>query len=250
MAYDYAGSWSTTSDDQANLYGPTNSQTDTDTAVKWYIANGAATSKIAMGMPLYGRAFEQTNGIRQPFNGIGTGTWEAGVYDYKALPIAGAQVVENLALGSSYSYDSSKKELVSYDTPNIIRQKAAYIKSKGLAGGMFWELSSDKQGADNLVAISAAGIGALDTTPNHLYYPYSQFDNVKNNMGGGGGGPSSTVKSTSSSPTSTTSPGGCSGIAAWSAGAVYTGGQVVSYGGHKWTAKWWTQGDTPGGSAG
>ncbi|KAG8703022.1 hypothetical protein FRC08_003114 [Ceratobasidium sp. 394] len=243
MAYDYAGSWSTTSDDQANLYGPTNSQTDTDTSVKWYIANGAAANKIAMGMPLYGRAFEQTNGIRQPFNGIGPGTWEAGVYDYKALPIAGAQVIENSALGSSYSYDSSKKELVSYDTPNIIRQKAAYIKSKGLAGGMFWELSSDKKGADNLVAISAAGIGALDTTPNHLYYPYSQFDNIKNNMGG----PSNTV---TTSPTSTSSPGGCSGIAAWSASAVYTGGQVVSYGGHKWTAKWWTQGDTPGSSVG
>ncbi|KAG8781947.1 hypothetical protein FRC12_021384 [Ceratobasidium sp. 428] len=268
MAYDYAGSWSTTSDDQANLYGPTLSKTDTDTAVKWYIANGATTSKIAMGMPLYGRAFEQTNGIRQPFNGIGTGTWEAGVYDYKALPIAGATVTENSALGSSYSYDSSKKELVSYDTPNIIRQKAAYIKSKGLAGGMFWELSSDKTGADNLVAISAAGIGALDSTPNHLYYPYSQFDNIKNNMGAGPGGPNTTVKPTTttakptttagptttkstSAPTTTTPPtGGCSGIAAWSSGIAYTGGQVVTYGGHKWTAKWWTQADTPGGSAG
>ena len=27
---------------------------------------------------------------------------------------------------------------------------------------------------------------------------------------------------------------------------AYTGGAVVSYNGHKWTAKWWTQGDTPG----
>jgi hypothetical protein len=32
----------------------------------------------------------------------------------------------------------------------------------------------------------------------------------------------------------------------WSAGAVYTGGDVVSYGGHNWGAKWWTQGETPG----
>ncbi|QRV95540.1 chitinase [Ceratobasidium sp. AG-Ba] len=269
MAYDYAGSWSTTSDDQANLYGPTNSKTDTDTAIKWYVANGATTSKIAMGMPLYGRAFEQTSGIRQPFNGIGTGTWEAGVYDYKALPMAGAQVIENSALGASYSYDSSKKELVSYDTPNIIRQKAAYIKSKGLAGGMFWELSSDKTGADSLVSISAAGIGALDSTPNHLYYPYSQFDNIKNNMGTGTGQPNTTVKPTSATvkPTTTAPPvttkptsssattttagtGGCAGLSAWRSDIAYTGGQVVSYGGHKWTAKWWTQADTPGGAAG
>jgi chitinase len=116
---------------------------------------------------------------------------------------------------------------------------------------MFWELSADKAGADNLVAISAANIGALDTTPNHIYYPYSQFDNIKNNMGTGPGTPNTTVQPTSTTtkpPTSTTVPvttkttsapsttttatgGGCAGIAAWSSGIAYTGGQVVSYGG-------------------
>ena len=43
----------------------------------------------------------------------------------------------------------------------------------------------------------------------------------------------------------TTPPGG-SCPAAWNASTPYSGGAVVSYGGHKWTAKWWTQGDTPG----
>jgi chitinase/chitodextrinase len=33
---------------------------------------------------------------------------------------------------------------------------------------------------------------------------------------------------------------------AWSASAVYVGGDQVSYGNHQWTAKWWTQGETPG----
>ncbi|KAG8736566.1 hypothetical protein FRC11_002573 [Ceratobasidium sp. 423] len=265
MAYDYAGSWSTTSDDQANLYGPTNSDTDTDTAIKYYVANGATTSKIVMGMPLYGRAFESTNGIRQPFSGIGPGTWEAGVYDYKALPMSGATVVEDSSRGSSYSYDSSKKELVSYDTPNIIRQKAAYIKDKGLGGGMFWELSSDKKGADSLVTISATNIGALDTTPNHLYYPYSKFDNIKNNMGAGPGGPNTTVQPTTttqppvtttratSAPVTTTTQapggGGCAGLSAWRSDLAYVAGNVVSYNGHKWTAKWWNQAETPGGAS-
>ncbi len=41
----------------------------------------------------------------------------------------------------------------------------------------------------------------------------------------------------------------CTGPA-WSATTAYTGGTVVTYGGHTWTAKWWTQGDTPGGAAG
>ncbi|GAA1683534.1 chitinase [Glycomyces endophyticus] len=34
--------------------------------------------------------------------------------------------------------------------------------------------------------------------------------------------------------------------AAWSAGAVYTQGNVASHGGQNWTAQWWTQGETPG----
>ncbi len=37
---------------------------------------------------------------------------------------------------------------------------------------------------------------------------------------------------------------------AWNSGAVYTGGMSASYNGDNWTAKWWTQGDTPGGAVG
>jgi len=49
----------------------------------------------------------------------------------------------------------------------------------------------------------------------------------------------------------TTPPGTgqCAGLSAWNAGNAYVGGNSVTYGGHKWTAKWWTQGDTPGGPA-
>ncbi|WP_371656602.1 MULTISPECIES: glycoside hydrolase family 19 protein [unclassified Streptomyces] len=33
--------------------------------------------------------------------------------------------------------------------------------------------------------------------------------------------------------------------APYAASAVYTGGTTASYGGHNWSAKWWTQGETP-----
>ncbi|MCB7136304.1 glycosyl hydrolase family 18 protein [Cellulosimicrobium marinum] len=36
---------------------------------------------------------------------------------------------------------------------------------------------------------------------------------------------------------------------AWAAGTVYTGGTVVSHAGKVWTARYWTQNDTPGASA-
>ncbi|MEL5957993.1 glycoside hydrolase family 19 protein [Streptomyces sp. CLV115] len=34
----------------------------------------------------------------------------------------------------------------------------------------------------------------------------------------------------------------------WSSSSVYTGGGSASYNGHNWTAKWWTQNETPGSS--
>ena len=62
-------------------------------------------------------------------------------WDYKHLPHAGASVYEDMREVASHSYHPDKKELVSFDTPNIARTKTQYIVSNGLAGTMFWEVS-------------------------------------------------------------------------------------------------------------
>jgi chitinase len=105
-----------------------------------------------LGMPLYGRSFTQTDGPGRPFQGVGQGTWEAGSYDYKALPRADAKVTEDLDLVASWSYDDTKYEMISYDTPAIITKKVQLIHQKGLGGGMWWESSADKKGADSLIS--------------------------------------------------------------------------------------------------
>lgn len=82
-------------------------------------------------------------------------------------------------------------------------------------------------------------------------YGNGRFDvAVKNAMGGNAG----TTAPTSNPPTTTkttTTPGtgGCAGVAPWVSTAIYVGGNRVTYNGRVWTAKWWTQGDIPGGSA-
>ncbi|KAI0309232.1 glycoside hydrolase family 18 protein [Amylostereum chailletii] len=256
MAYDYAGSWLNYTDNQANLYGGVRTGVSTDKAVQWYFSQGATPAKMNMGIPLYGRAFEETVGIGASYNGIGPGTTEAGIYSYSALPLAGAQVFENTTDVTSYSYDSAKKELVSYDTPNTVKTKAKYVLSKGMAGTMFWDLSTDKVGSDSLVGTASGVYGTLDQTQNHLNYPNSKWDNIRNQMGSSPGtSPTATTTSqptsTTSQPTSTSNPGtgSCAGVTAWSASTVYVGGNKATYGGHLWSAKWWTEGDTPGGSA-
>ncbi|MET4225449.1 carbohydrate-binding protein [Oerskovia enterophila] len=67
-----------------------------------------------------------------------------------------------------------------------------------------------------------------------------------------GGGPSpepSPTPEPTPSPTPSPSPSpttpACT-APAWSAGAVYTGGATVSHAGSTYTARWWTQGETPG----
>ncbi|KAF5383561.1 hypothetical protein D9615_003762 [Tricholomella constricta] len=74
-------------------------------------------------------------------------------------------------------------------------------------------------------------------------YGNNRFDvAVKNAMGG------NIVTTATTNPGTTTTPGtgSCAGVAAWSSTAVYVGGNKATYNGHLWTAKWWTQGETPG----
>ncbi|CAE6460281.1 unnamed protein product [Rhizoctonia solani] len=182
LAYDYSGSWSKVSDYNANVYGGAYSGVSTSTSTEWYLKQGASKDKFLIGMPIYGRGFEKTCGIFQPFDGTGPGTWEAGVYDYKALPFANATVYNDLKNISSYSYDPIKKELISYDTPVIVSAKSNWLLDQGLAGATFWELSADKCGEDSLVWTAAKTMEKLDNTENHLNYPGSQFDNIKNGM--------------------------------------------------------------------
>ncbi|KAG5635930.1 hypothetical protein H0H81_009643 [Sphagnurus paluster] len=182
MAYDYAGPWLNYTDNQANLFGGIRTGVNTDMALKRYLSKGATASKITLGMPLYGRTFENTDGLGTAYDGVGPGTLEAGVYSYNTLPLVGAKVFENKTDGSSYSYDALKREFVSYDTPNIVKLKAKYIKAQGLAGSMFWELSTDKVGELSLVGTSAKALGPLDQTPNHISYPNSKWDNLRRNF--------------------------------------------------------------------
>ena len=60
--------------------------------------------RMVLRIPLYGRSFENTNGIQQPYSGVGSGSLGGGVWDVKMLPLAGAKVIEDFNTGGSYSY--------------------------------------------------------------------------------------------------------------------------------------------------
>jgi chitinase len=183
MAYDFSGSWDSVAGHQANLE-PSHSNGkctpfSTQRAVEYYKSKGVPGHKIVVGMPLYGRAFEGTDGLGCGYSGVGQGSWENGVFDYKVLPLAGAEERFDEEAKASYSYDPAKKQLVSYDTPNMARMKAEWIKCHGLGGAMWWESSADGEGERSLIKTVVGELGCLDKGENCLDYPQSQFENLK-----------------------------------------------------------------------
>ena len=191
MAYDYAGSWDGAAGHQANLFpsktDPGSTPFNTAQAVEFYTKTcGVDPAKMVLGMPLYGRAFVGTDGPGGKYTEIGEGSWENGVWDFKALPQSGATEHYDEEIGASWSYDGRTKTLVSYDTQQMVQQKANYVVDGKLGGGMWWESSGDRpvdQGSlvQTLVE-SIGGVEMLDETENCLQYPESKYENLRNRM--------------------------------------------------------------------
>jgi chitinase len=127
---------------------------------------GVPAKKIVVGMPLYGRSFADTDGPGTPFAESMKGTWEPGIYDYRDLPPLGAQLTVDFDAAASWSYDHSQRLMVSFDIPEVTTTKAAYIRSQGLGGAMWWESSGDKTGNKSLVSAVSTKLCPVATQGN------------------------------------------------------------------------------------
>jgi chitinase len=122
-----------------------------------------------------------------------------------------------------------------------------FAESNGLARFTYWSLNRDRQcnPPDNNGSLSGSCSSVAQGA-----WDFTKFTA----MFGGATPPPPPPPTTTTAPPPTTGGGGggtgCSGVAAWSNSTAYNGGAVVSFNGHKWTAKWWTFNDTPGGAAG
>lgn len=188
MAYDYAGSWDAVSGHQANVYpdllNPPSTPFNTDQAVRYYLSQSVPAGKLVLGLPLYGRSFEQTAGPGEPYDGIGAGTLQAGVWLYKDLPRAGAAEFYDHSANASYSYDGATEEMITYDNIDSAEVKAKYLIDRGLGGAIFWEASGDRNDSTSLVATLATRMADLEEELNLLSYPTSQYDNIRDGMPG------------------------------------------------------------------
>ncbi|OYD10005.1 glycoside hydrolase family 18 protein [Paludifilum halophilum] len=162
MTYDFHGGWEDESNNNAPLYrdpDDPSSHADNyyvDAAVQGHLDAGVPKDKLVLGMPFYGRGWDgcssSNNGLYQSCSGPAReGTWEDGVFDY-------ADLEENYINKNGYTrhwnddakvpylYNPDTQTFITYDDEESIGYKTDYIKSKGLAGAMFWELASDRNG--------------------------------------------------------------------------------------------------------
>ncbi len=169
MAYDFHGSWESTTGFHAALYAASDdpspspvarTQFNVDAAVQGYLGAGVPADQLVLGMGFYGRGWAgvsaANDGLFQSASGPAPGTWEPGNYDYK-------DVVTRLQ-GDGYTrhwhhealvpwlYSPSAGVLITYDDPESIGHKTEYVTTNGLGGAMFWELSGDvASGPDSLL---------------------------------------------------------------------------------------------------
>jgi len=150
QGYDFYGPWQPQTNHQSQLFNPAanpapaNQRFSVDSAVNKLISIGAPANKLVVGLPAYGRGW---TGVANVNNGLyqngsaASGTWEAGIEDYDVLKNRAGTVFRDNTNGAIWKFDGTT--FWSYDDPQLIQQKGAYVKSNGLGGLMMWSLDGD-----------------------------------------------------------------------------------------------------------
>lgn len=148
MTYDIHGSWDIMTGMNAPLYR------DPETGFSWewsvqdtirlYLNQGVPANKLIMGVPFYGRAYNQVtnsnNGLYQSFMGsgsaIGYGVLEANYVNKNGF-------TRYWEPDSKVPWLFNGSQFISYDDAESIGYKTSFIKGNNLGGAMMWELSQD-----------------------------------------------------------------------------------------------------------
>ncbi len=151
MTYDFNGAWDPRTNHHSALFrSPADPNTgdqasyNTDDALNAFIQRGVPASKLSIGIGFYGRGW---TGVPNVNNGLyqsgrpATGTYEAGIEDYKVLKNLNWPSFRDSRAGAQWIFNGST--FWSFDDPQMIREKMSYARQMGLGGAFYWELSGD-----------------------------------------------------------------------------------------------------------
>lgn len=148
MAYDFYTGGSKTTGHHANLYPKDEIGLSAQTAVEEYIEFGVPTEKIVLGVPFYGRMWKgvdsKNNGLFQP------GKYAMGLPYQQIFALSKSSTYSkfwDVKAGVPYLFSIQDSTWITFEDPESLVLKMKFVKEKGLAGAMFWEMSEDNTGS-------------------------------------------------------------------------------------------------------
>ncbi|MFJ6021765.1 glycoside hydrolase family 18 protein [Nocardiopsis alba] len=150
QGYDFSGPWNERTTHHSNLYPPEHDPeaNSVDRAVRRYEELGADADRLVMGVPAFGRGWQGVPAERDGRGQTATGPADDD-YDGPTRAFADLQAMDGERFldeeaGAYWIYDGD--EWWTYDDPRVIELKGEYVRDRGLAGMMVWNLDMDAEG--------------------------------------------------------------------------------------------------------
>lgn len=152
MTYDFCNAMTPDTCHHAGLhasqYTPATART-TDRAVQQFLAAGVAPYKLVIGAAFYGREFGGVDpthdGLYQPYKQfIAFVPWSKLQADF--IGKHGFVRHWDAQADAAWLWNAKTRTFISYDDPESLAAKAAFVKAHHLGGIMYWEQSLDPSG--------------------------------------------------------------------------------------------------------
>lgn len=152
MTYDFVNSMVPYTGHHSGLHDSASAPADArsaDKAVRQFLAAGVPASKLVLGAAFYGREFADVSpandGLYQPYGHYqGEHPWPQLKSDF--IDRNGFVRHWDAQAQAPYLWNATTREFISYDDPQSLAAKAAYVKTMHLGGIMYWEQGEDPQG--------------------------------------------------------------------------------------------------------
>ncbi|AKC88267.1 hypothetical protein WQ53_07725 [Pseudoxanthomonas suwonensis] len=168
MTYDFYGSLGPTTGHHAaldrSLLAPADGRT-TVQAVDEFLAAGVPPGKLNVGVAFYGREFAEVEpahrGVHQPYGRyVDALPWR----ELRGLDGRDGYVRHwDAEAQAPYLWNADSRRFVTYDDPQSLAAKAAFVRERGLGGMMYWEHRHDA--GDELLDALRTGLDAAPATP-------------------------------------------------------------------------------------
>lgn len=162
MSYEMAGNWGGwTSWHEGALYGEASSHPSSiSSSIKVFLAAGVPAAKLGIGLSAYGSCWR---GPTAPDQSVGSGVVASdNTMSYSAI-------VGQYYTSAAYHWDTAGRQaylsfatatgpagctMISYEDPQSITERGAYVKSAGLGGAIMWTI--------NQAHLASAAVGQQD----------------------------------------------------------------------------------------